>query len=99
MDMRSTILATCQNVAQAYRKPLAALVDDLPLQESGLDSLCLAVIVARLEDAFGFDPFDTDNDIRLPVTIGEFIAFYEAAGAYQAPASEAAHAPHRAAPG
>lgn len=93
MDMRPTILATCQSVAQEYRKPLATLVDELPLQESGLDSLCLAVIVARLEDAFGFDPFDTDNDIRFPVTIGDFIAFYEAAGAQQTPVNEAAHAP------
>lgn len=93
MDMRPTILATCQSVAQEYRKPLAALVDELPLQDSGLDSLCLAVIVARLEDAFGFDPFDTDNDIRLPVTIGDFIAFYEAAGARRASANEALHAP------
>ena len=78
MDMRQTILAICQSVAQEYKRPLATLTDELPLQESGLDSLCLAVIVARLEDAFGFDPFDTDNDIRFPVTIGDFIAFYEA---------------------
>jgi acyl carrier protein len=59
-------------------------VDELALSESGLDSLCLAVIVARLEDAFGFDPFDTEGDIVFPVTFGEFVSFYENATAVEA---------------
>ena len=83
MDIRPTILTTCQTVAQEQQKTLAPLSDDLPLLESGLDSLCVAVIVARLDDAFGFDPFDTEDDIRFPVTIGDFIAFYETAAARQ----------------
>jgi acyl carrier protein len=83
MDIRPTILTTCQNVAQEQQKTLAPLSDDLPLLESGLDSLCVAVIVARLDDAFGFDPFDTEDDIRFPVTVGDFIAFYETAAARQ----------------
>ena len=51
--------------------------DDLGLEESGLDSLCLAIIVARLEDELGFDPFGSDEDTELPVTVGDFIRFYE----------------------
>ena len=33
------------------------LSDDLVLMDSRLGSPCFAVIVARLEDEFGFDPF------------------------------------------
>jgi acyl carrier protein len=58
-------------------KKLAALTDNLPLLQSGLDSLCLAVIVARLEDELGTDPFNTTQDLAFPVTIGEFIELYE----------------------
>ena len=83
MDIRQTILTTTQTVAQEQQKTLVPLTDDLPLLETGLDSLCMAIIVARLDDAFGFDPFDTEDDIRFPVTIGDLIAFYEAAAARQ----------------
>ena len=46
------------------------------LVDSGLDSLCLAIIVARLEDALGVDPFSAKDD-DFPVTLGDFIKFYE----------------------
>ena len=77
MEIRELITTTCVSVAAEHSKKLAALADDLPLLESGLDSLCLAVIVARLEDHLGFDPFDTDDEIELPVTFGDFIRVYE----------------------
>jgi len=81
MKIRDLIITTCASVAEEHSKTLASLADDLPLLESGLDSLCLAVIVARLEDHLGFDPFDTDDDIDLPVTFGDFIRVYENARA------------------
>jgi acyl carrier protein len=31
------------------------------LLETGLDSLCFAIIVARLEDELGVDPFSVDD--------------------------------------
>jgi acyl carrier protein len=49
----------------------------LPLIDSGLDSLCLAVIVARLEDGLGVDPFSMADEAVLPVTVGEFVKLYE----------------------
>ena len=73
-----------RGVAKEQRKTLAPLTDDLPLTESGLDSLCLAIIVARLEDMLGFDPFDTSDAIEFPMTIGEFITFYADAAAKRA---------------
>ena len=75
--MRSTIIEVFKKVALEQEKKLMPLADELELAESGLDSLCLAVIVARLEDAFGFDPFNTEDDIVFPVTFGEFVSFYE----------------------
>ena len=81
MDIRSTILTVCQTVAAEQQKTLVPLTDDLPLLESGLDSLCVAVIVARLEDQLGFDPFSSEEDFEFPVTIGDFIKLYEGAAA------------------
>jgi hypothetical protein len=43
--------------------------------------LCLAIIVARLEDKIGVDPFSTEDDVDFPVTVGEFITLYENAAA------------------
>lgn len=66
-----------QQVAKEQGKRLAPLADDLALAESGLDSLCFAIIVARLEDQLGIDPFSTAEDAGFPVTLGEFVRFYE----------------------
>jgi hypothetical protein len=35
------------------------------------------VLVARLEDKLGVDPFSTAEDSSFPVTLGEFVGFYE----------------------
>lgn len=77
MDVRALVISTCEDVAREQQKKLAPLTPELPLLDSGLDSLCLAVIVARLEDRVGFDPFDTEEDIEFPVTVGDFVKFYE----------------------
>ena len=77
MTTRLTILAAIGEVAAEQSKTLAPLSDDLPLMETGLDSLCFAILVARLEDALGADPFTTAGDGRLPSTVGELIAFYD----------------------
>jgi acyl carrier protein len=77
MTLRSTITAQFEQVAQEQKRKLARLSDDLKLLDSGLDSLSFALIVARLEDAVGFDPFDTDQDTKFPVTFGDFVRLYE----------------------
>jgi acyl carrier protein len=77
MSIRSEVIAQFNQVAKEQDKRLAPLVDDLELVDSGLDSLCMAVMVARLEDALGVDPFTTAEDAGFPVTLGEFIRFYE----------------------
>jgi hypothetical protein len=47
------------------------------LLDSGLDSLCFAVLVARLEDRLGVDPFTASDDVAFPVTLGDFVKVYE----------------------
>lgn len=77
MSVRSEVLTQFQQVAEEQNKLLAPLADDLPLLQSGLDSLCFAVIVARLEDVLGIDPFSASEDAPFPVTLGDFVKSYE----------------------
>ncbi len=77
MNVRSEVIAQFTQVAREQNKPLAPLTDDLALYDSGLDSLCFAIVVVRLEDALGADPFNDDEEVRFPVTLGDFIGFYE----------------------
>ena len=79
MTTRSTILDELQAVAAEQQKTLKPLSDDLPLMESGLDSLCFAILVARLEDTLGVDPFASVSGAKFPTTVGELVAFYQAA--------------------
>jgi acyl carrier protein len=77
MSVRNAIIALFDQVAKEQEKKLSPMSDDLPLLESGLDSLCFAIIVARLEDTLGIDPFSTVEDEAFPVTVGDFIRLYE----------------------
>jgi hypothetical protein len=79
LTIRATIISQIQSVAQLQGKTLAPLTDELPLLESGLDSLCIAVIVAVLDDKLGLDPFSGAVEAPFPVTIGDFIFLYETA--------------------
>ena len=75
MTIRSTILLNIQKIAAAYERDIASLNDDVALFDSGLDSLCFAVLVVRLEDELGLHPLS--SVARFPVTIGDFIKLYE----------------------
>jgi hypothetical protein len=77
ISIRATILEEIHRIAALHHKQLAVLADDLPLLESGLDSLCIAVLVASLDDALEIDPFAEDDELAFPVTLGDFIQLYE----------------------
>lgn len=77
MSTRSTITTQFEQVAVEQERKLAALTDDLKLIDCGLDSLSFAIIVARLEDTLGVDPFSSDQAIDFPVTFGDFVRLYE----------------------
>ena len=78
VSIRETVLQQMRDVAAQQKKTLAPLGDSLELADTGLDSLCLALLVASLDDRLGLDPFSRDPPF--PVTVGQFIALYENAG-------------------
>lgn len=47
------------------------------LLESGLDSLGFAILIARLEEELGYDPFTMMAEPVYPQTFGELVAIYE----------------------
>ena len=77
--IKSTILAQMEEIATDQKKRLAPLTDELVLANSGLDSLGFAILVSRLEDKLGCDPFTESENVYFPVTFGDFVRLYEAA--------------------
>jgi acyl carrier protein len=77
MSVRTVISSVFEQVAREQGRTLAPLSDNLKLLESGLDSLSFAIIVARLEDSLGFDPFSAAEEVEFPVTFGDFSRLYE----------------------
>jgi len=77
MTVKLTIMSEMQQIAREQEKELAPLSDDLVLVDSGFDSLCFAVLVARLEDKLGIDPFTQSEDTTFPMTLGDLVRTYE----------------------
>jgi acyl carrier protein len=77
MSIKETVISEIEQIAEQHQKSLAPLSDDAILLNTGLDSLCFAILVARLEDRLGVDPFSASDDIALPVTLGDFVRVYE----------------------
>jgi acyl carrier protein len=77
VDVRKEVVTQFKQVAQEQNKRLAPLTDGLELLNSGLDSLCFAILVIRLEDSLGLDPFAAAEDDQFPVTFGDFVNLYE----------------------
>jgi acyl carrier protein len=77
MSLKLTIMNEMAQIAREHGRSLASLRDDLVLIDSGLDSLGFAVLVARLEDRLGIDPFSATEETLFPVTFGDFVKVYE----------------------
>ena len=77
MSVRSRILAAMKQIAEEQHVTLPPLADDLSLHETGFDSLAFAILVARLEDDLGVDPFTISEDVAFPHTVGDFVRAYE----------------------
>ena len=77
MSVKLTIMQQMEQVAREHGKILPPLKEDLVLANCGLDSLGFAVLVARLEDTLGIDPFTAAEDAIFPITLGDFVKVYE----------------------
>ncbi|HVW07676.1 MAG TPA: phosphopantetheine-binding protein [Bryobacteraceae bacterium] len=75
--LREKVLACLAEAAEArgLRADLN-LCDESILLESGLDSLGFAVLVVRLEETLGYDPFVLMTEPVYPKTLGEFLDIY-----------------------
>ena len=84
MEIRDTIIGTIDKIlVDSGAKMPVSLTDELPLLDSGLDSLGIAILVARLEETLGLDPFSESTEISYPVTLRDLIQLYESAAAAQ----------------
>jgi acyl carrier protein len=77
MSIRQKIFAAMKQIAKEQKVTLPPLDDELALNETGFDSLAFAILVARLEDDLGIDPFTVSEDATFPLTVGDFVRAYE----------------------
>jgi hypothetical protein len=77
MSVRLTVVEELEKVAAEQKRSLTTLSDDTPLLDAGLDSLCFAILVARLEDKLHRDPFTESDEVAFPVTLKDLVALYE----------------------
>lgn len=81
MTLRQTLTETLAAVMRENGvTPPETFADDLPLLRTGLDSLGYAIVVARLEQELGYDPFLLMDEPVYPRTFGELVAIYEKFG-------------------
>jgi acyl carrier protein len=80
VTVREIVYEQVRSIAEQQRKSLPPLTDDLRMLESGLDSLCVAILIATLDDELLVSPFDSDT-VETPVTFGDLIRIYEHAKA------------------
>jgi acyl carrier protein len=77
MSVKFRIFEAMQQIAEEQKVVLPPLQDDMSLHETGFDSLAFAILVARLEDDLGIDPFTIADDVAFPSTLGELVRAYE----------------------
>jgi hypothetical protein len=83
-DIRALVITCFETTAADQQRSLQPLSDELLLLDSGLDSLCFAIVVAQLEDQLGIDPFSELDDDAFPVTFGQFVKLYAGAASEKA---------------
>jgi acyl carrier protein len=76
MELRATILEQLEELFEEDEIPMPTIADDTVLLETDLDSLGFAVLVTRLEELLGFDPFSMLDEPVYPVTFKDFVDVY-----------------------
>jgi acyl carrier protein len=79
-ELKTQITRVFASVFKEHTQEEASPVlnDDSLLFETGLDSLGFALLVIRLEEELGYDPFVIATEAYYPQTFGDFVRFYEA---------------------
>ena len=74
------ILTVYKEVYSSQNKGESApeIKSDTVLLDSGLDSLGHAILITRLEEVLGYDPFSISTEAYYPRTFGELVEFYHA---------------------
>ena len=75
-EVRKAIVEEINGIFEEEDKEAPVLHDDDVLLESGLDSLGFAVLVTRLEETLGVDPFTEMEEPVYPRTLREFVDVY-----------------------
>ena len=72
------ILTVYQEVYSSQNKGVSApeIKNETVLLDSGLDSLGHAILITRLEEELGYDPFSISTEAYYPRTFGELVEFY-----------------------
>jgi len=77
-DTETLIRQTLNEVylTEAQDNKTLTLSEETVLLETGLDSLGYAILVTRLEEEIGYDPFTLSSEAYYPLTFGELVLFY-----------------------
>ena len=77
-ELFDKILSVYKEVYSSQNKGKSApeIKDETVLLDSGLDSLGQAILITRLEEALGYDPFTISSEAYYPRTFGELVEFY-----------------------
>ena len=75
-SVRQAVIDEISELLTEEDKEVPVLHDDDVLLESGLDSLGFAVLVTRLEESLGYDPFTEMDEPVYPQTLGDFVDVY-----------------------
>ena len=77
MNLRAVIIDEISKIAEERGLTVGVLDDETVLLESGLDSIGFAVLVVRLEQELGYDPFTMINEPVYPKRLRDFVEIYQ----------------------
>ena len=76
MTIRETILQHLGELFEEDELEMPEITDETVLLETELDSLGFAVLVTRLDEELGYDPFSMMDEPVYPSTFKEFVDVY-----------------------
>jgi len=77
MSTRAIILEQLSELFEEDELDMPEINDDTILLETELDSLGFAVLVTRLDEELGYDPFSLMDEPAYPETFKDFVEIYE----------------------